>query len=101
MNYTFELHVGKESSRLVLLGDGEEAVSREWPETRDMGRRLFEAIDGLVAEAGIGPADVRSFDVRTDVSDAFTSVKIARTVADSYRFGASAMAVSRVVKSGS
>lgn len=91
MNYSFDLHIGKESSRLVLLRDGEESVSREWSEARDMGRQLFEAIDDALAEVGLEPTDISDFTVDTDISDAFTSVKIARTVADAYRFGVSAV----------
>ncbi len=87
MTYSFNLHIGKESSRLVLLRDGEESVSREWPEARDMGRQLFEAIDGILAKADLAPTDVVSFGVATDVSDNFTSVKIAQTVARAWEFG--------------
>lgn len=86
MNYTFHLIVKKESSHLSLLDDGKEIASREWPESRDMGRQLFEAIDAILKEKGIEPTDVSDFQVETDVSDTFTSVKIAETVAETYRF---------------
>jgi tRNA A37 threonylcarbamoyladenosine modification protein TsaB len=87
MNHSFKLHIGEKRSRLILLKDGRERVSREWEESRDMGRRLFEAIDEILAEVGIQPTDVKGFDVDTDVSDNFTSVKIAQTVATTYEFG--------------
>lgn len=87
MNHSFKLHIGEKRSRLTLLGDGQERVSREWEESRDMGRRLFEAIEEILEEAEIEPVDVQSFDVETDMSDNFTSVKIAQTVAATYEFG--------------
>jgi tRNA A37 threonylcarbamoyladenosine modification protein TsaB len=88
MNRIFKLTVKKEKSRLVLVEDGAELVAREWEEGRDMGRRLFESIDGILKERGLKPADVSDFIVETDVSDNFTSVKIAETVAETYRFAA-------------
>jgi tRNA A37 threonylcarbamoyladenosine modification protein TsaB len=87
MNGAFKLHIGERRSRLMLLDDGREIASREWEESRDMGRRLFEAIDEILTEAELAPADIASFDVETDVSDNFTSVKIAQIVATTYEFG--------------
>jgi hypothetical protein len=86
MEYAFELRVEKEKSRLSLKEDGREVSSREWAEGRDMGRQLFESIDAILKERGLDPCDVGDFEVETDVSDAFTSVKIAQTVAETYRF---------------
>lgn len=88
MIHSFKLHIGEKRSRLILLKDGQERVSREWEESRDMGRRLFEAIEEILSEAGVQPTDVKDFDVDTDVSDNLTSVKIAQTVAATYEFGA-------------
>jgi len=86
--HTFHLKVEKEKSRLALLEDDGEVAAREWEEGRDMGRRLFESIDGILQERGLEPTDVSDFIVETDVSDNFTSVKIAETVARTYRFAA-------------
>ena len=86
MKRSFNLKVEKERSKLTLLEDGREAASRGWEEGRDMGRRLFESIDGILKERELEPADVSDFIVETDVSDNFTSVKIAETVAKTYRF---------------
>ncbi len=86
MEYSFELKVEKEKSRLSLKEGGREVLSREWTEARDMGRQLFESIDAILTERGLVPSDVSDFTVETDVSDNFTSVKIAETVAKTYRF---------------
>lgn len=86
MIYSFKLTVEKNRSQLVLVEDGLEIVSREWEEGRDMGRRLFESIDGILKERSLKPTDISDFIVKTDVSDNFTSVKIAQTVAETYQF---------------
>lgn len=86
--YTFHLKIEKERSYLALLEDGREVVDRGWDEGRDMGRQLFESIDAILKEKDLEPTDVSDFTVETEVSDNFTSVKIAQTVAETYRFAA-------------
>ena len=86
MTRIFKLIVEKEKSQLTLFEDDGEVAAREWEEGRDMGRRLFESIDVILKERGLEPTDVSDFIVETDVSDNFTSVKIAETVAETYRF---------------
>ncbi|MBP9751575.1 MAG: hypothetical protein KBD19_01795 [Candidatus Moranbacteria bacterium] len=86
MTRIFKLIVEKEKSHLMLIEDGTELVAREWEEGRDMGRRLFESIGGILREKGLEPTDISDFILETDVSDNFTSVKIAETVAETYRF---------------
>jgi tRNA A37 threonylcarbamoyladenosine modification protein TsaB len=83
---TFRLKVEKEKSRLALFDDEREIAAKEWPESRDMGRQLFQTIDVLLSERGLKPGDVDHFEVDTDVSDNFTSVKIANIVARTYEF---------------
>lgn len=88
MDRAFTLKVEKEKSRLALLEDGTEVIVKEWSEGRDMGRQLFESVDAILKERGLQPTDVSDFTVETEVSDNFTSVKIAQTVAETYRFSA-------------
>lgn len=52
-----------------------------------MGRRAFEAIEESLREAGIGPEEVSSFQVISELPDASTSRRIAETVARVYTFG--------------
>lgn len=90
MDHLFRLHIGKERLRLVLLGGGEEIATREWEESRDMGRRLFEAIESVLEETGIGSRAVTGFDVVTDISESFTSVRIGESVAKAWIFASGA-----------
>ena len=90
MSFIFKLHLEKETSKLTLLDGNEEVTSREWPESRDMGRRLFEAIDGLLAEAWLKPEDVRGFEIESELHETATSNRIAETVQRVYTFVVSA-----------
>lgn len=90
MDHAFRLEIGRKGSKLALL-DGERVVSsREWPEARDMGQQLFEAIDGLLRESGVASTDVTHFTIETDIPESFTSVRIAQSVAKAWEYGAKA-----------
>lgn len=90
MEHTFRLEIGREGSKLTLLEGGESVSSREWPEARDMGHQLFEAIDILLKKSGVTPTDVTHFDIETDIPESFTSVRIAESVAKAWEYGANA-----------
>lgn len=87
MTYRLVLTVEKEQSVLVLFEGGVERARRDWEESRDMGRRAFESIEEVLHEAGIGPQEVLSFQVISELPDASTSRRIAETVASVYTFG--------------
>ena len=90
--YSFLLTLTKTDAKLELLREGEVVAHKAWEESRDMGRQLFEAIESLLAENHLKPADVADFRLETEVSDNFTSVKIAETVAKVYTWGVSVQA---------
>ncbi len=82
----FVLNIEKEKSCLTLF-EGEKVIaSRAWAERRDMGEQLFVAIDEILRERGLSAEMVTDFRIETEVSDAFTSVKIAQTVAKTFLF---------------
>ncbi len=84
--HTFKLTVFKDHSELLLLKEGARVASKSWPESRDMGRQLFEAIQSLLAENGLKPAQIKDFTLETSLSDNSTSVKIAQTVQKTFLF---------------
>ncbi len=86
---SFLLTLTKTDAKLELLQEGKVMATKTWQESRDMGRQLFEAITNLLQENGLGPTDVDKFELNTDVSDNFTSVKIAETVSKMYTWGVS------------
>ena len=88
MKYSFRLEIGREGSRLSLLEGDKRVSSREWPEARDMGHQLFEAIDALSKESDLEPARVSLFVIETDIPESFTSVRIAESVAKAWEYGA-------------
>lgn len=87
MSYIFKLKIEKEKSTLSLLENGAARAVKEWPEDRDMGRRLFEAIADLLAENDLSPEQVSDFIVESEMPDNYTSMRIAETVKKVYTFG--------------
>jgi hypothetical protein len=87
MAHIFKLKIRKDKSSLVLVKDGMMQASKEWGESRDMGKHLFCAIDELLTEQGIASKDVVSFDVDSNMPDGYTSMRIAETVKRAYTFG--------------
>lgn len=85
--YTFKLHLEKASSKLTLSQEGEVVGERNWPEARDMGRKLFEAMAELLKEQNLKPRDVADFLVESELPDVYTSTRIAETVKKVYAFG--------------
>lgn len=70
--YSFLLTLTKTNANLQLLRDGEIVAEKQWLESRDMGRQLFEAIATLLEEHELKPTDIADFQLNTDVSDNFT-----------------------------
>lgn len=89
MKYFFKFFIGKEKSKLVLLQEEKEVAVCEWREGRDMGRRLFEGMVGLLKEHDLKPMDVSGFVVDSDVPEGYTSMRIAETVKRVYASGVS------------
>ncbi len=89
--YTFLLKVKIEDSKLALLQDDREIGSVEWPEERDMGRKLFRGIQDLLEKNHLKPQDIERFEVISELPDSSTSRRIAETVARVYTFGVSSV----------
>ena len=87
MKYIFRLELKKESSKLSLLKDEVVVDERSWPEARDMGRQLFQAITELLKEHGLKPEAVGDFVVESALPDVYTSSRLAETVKKVYAFG--------------
>lgn len=87
--YSFLLILTKTDARLELLRDGEIVAEKSWQESRDLGRQLFQGIETLLSENNLNPEDMTDFRLETGVSDNFTSVKIAETVARVYTWAVS------------
>ncbi len=91
MPYTFKLLVGKEKTKLALFNESKETDSIEWTEGRDMGKRLLQAIEELLKKNHLQPEDVSDFAVTSEVSENYTSVRIAETVQKTYMFSAASL----------
>ncbi len=84
--YFFKLTVAQEKSELSLFKGKVKIGETEWPEERDMGRRLFEAIQELLEKNNLRPHEVGEFVVESDLPDYSTSRRIAETVRNVYAF---------------
>lgn len=87
--HSFLLILTKTDARLELLRGGEVVAEKSWAESRDLGRQLFQGIEELLSENNLNPEDVTDFRLETEVSNNFTSVKIAETVARVYTWAVS------------
>lgn len=85
--YTFTLILTKEQSTLSLRKDGVVVGEQSWPEARDMGERLFVAIDSLLKEQGLDPEAVGDLVIESELPGTYTSMRIAETVKKVYTFG--------------
>lgn len=88
MTYIFSLKITKEKSKLSLFCGNEKMTSIEWPEGRDTGRRLFEAMEKLLSENNLKPEQVSDFTIDSEMPENYTSARIAETVKKAYVFGA-------------
>lgn len=85
--YTFQLVLKKEQSQLALCKDDVEVAVRSWPEARDMGTKVFEAMGEILKETGIRPDEVSDCVVESELPDVYTSTRIAETLKKVYAFG--------------
>lgn len=87
--YSFLLTLNKTDAKLELLQEDKVIAEKSWQESRDLGRQLFQGIETLLSANNLNPEDVTDFRLETAVSDNFTSVKIAETVAKVYTWAVS------------
>lgn len=86
MKYSFLLTVNNDSSILRLLKGGSVFLEKSWPEERDMGKQLLQALKKILDESGISPEEVQEFIIDGDAKENFTSRRIAETVRNVYTF---------------
>lgn len=89
--YTFKLKIEKEKSTLFLFENGVVKTEKEWLEGRDMGKRLFEAMEELLAKNHLQPEEVSDFMVDSEIPEYCTSARIAETVKRAYVFSAASL----------
>lgn len=87
MSYVFKLKLEKTKSELALIEDGTVKAVRTWPEARDMGTKVFEAMAEILKGEGMRPEAVSDFVVESELPDVYTSTRIAETIKKVYAFG--------------
>jgi hypothetical protein len=71
----------------LFLRKGDLLIAKSgWKEQRDLSNRLLVEIDNLLGKKGLKPGDIESAKVLSDISDNFTTIRIAKTVAEAFNF---------------
>ena len=69
---------------LVLKEDEQFADEFFWEEERNLSQRLLVEIDNLLQRNDLKPKDLSEVKVKTNIDDKFTTVRIAKVVANTF-----------------
>lgn len=72
--------------KLNLLEDEREVDTFCFSEGLNFGESLLGEIDGIILKNGLSLGEIGGFEVKNEISDNFTSVKIAQIVAKTLNF---------------
>lgn len=81
-----EIIIKEDEIAINLCADGSVLDFMVWKDKIDLSERLLVEIDMLIIKNNLVLADIANFEVKSDISDKFTSVKIAQTVAKTLNF---------------
>ena len=71
----------------LVLKDGKKPIDEFfWEDKRDLSQRLLREIDNLLQKNNLDPKNLSTMKVKTNMDDNFTSVRIAKVVADTFNF---------------
>ncbi len=69
----------------LILKKGEVKVDNfSWEEKQNLSQRLLVEIDNLLRKNSLTPEDVENVKVKTDIDEKFTTVRIAKVVANTF-----------------
>ncbi len=84
MNIILEI---KENEISLLLKDKKRVVDEiSWKERLDLSEKLLVIVDKLLSKNKIKTQDIDKMVVKSDISDNLTTVRIAKTVAETFNF---------------
>lgn len=84
MNIVLEI---KENEINLLLKDKKKVIDEiGWKERLDLSEKLLVVIDELLVKNNLKTKDIDKMVVKSDISDNFTTVRIAKTVAETFNF---------------
>ena len=70
---------------LTLRNEGKKISAVSFPEGKNLSEVLLPAIDAMLCQQHITPADLAVVEVTSDLPESFTSLRIAKAVAEGLR----------------
>jgi len=71
----------------LLLKEGNRIIdSIFWKEDRNLSQKLLVEIDNLLTKNRLDSSDIKKMEVKTGISEKFTTVRIAKVVANTFNF---------------
>jgi hypothetical protein len=84
MNIILEI---KENEISLLLKDKKRVVDEiSWKERLDLSEKLLVIVDKILSKNKLKTQDIDKMVVKSDISDNLTTVRIAKTVAETFNF---------------
>lgn len=81
------IKIGENIIELVLEKEGGEILDNYiFPEKNNLSEELLTQIDNFLAKNNLNIKEIDKFEVKSEISDKFTTVKIAQTVANSLNY---------------
>lgn len=81
-----EIEIRENSFSINLYKNKDIVDNISWEENFDLGRRLLVEIDSILSRNDLDLKSIYNFEVKSSISDKFTSVKIAEIVAKTLDF---------------
>ena len=73
--------------KIILLKGEKEQDHLEFPEENNLSDKLLPIIDELLRKNKLSAKDVKKAELETDLTDGFTTYRIAKTITDSFNWG--------------
>jgi len=76
---------------LILENNNKIVDKFSWREERNLSQKLLVEIDNLLKKNKLKSLDIKNMQVKTDISERFTTVRIAKIVAKTFNFNNKAL----------
>lgn len=84
--FNLEIKIEDNQITLILRKDEEIVDEMKWSEYHNLSAELLSRIDELITRNGVDRNDVKNVSVNTGIDEKFTTVRIAKVVADTFNY---------------
>lgn len=78
------INIKDDEVKLTLIKNRETVDEETWQDKKNLSQKLLVKIDKLLQKNNLSPSDIKKTCVKTKISDKFTTVRIAKTVAKTF-----------------